>query len=134
MEEADLLRCLVQVIGRATIPPMEVLSVVGKRKKQIKAFNLCDGSRTLRNIARKSKINQGNLSRTTTRCWSRESCFESVKARPRGSCTYILSPLSNDGVLPETRRSDLERSFEKNRLYPRCGRHTRRIFTRSGKG
>ncbi|SRR6266480_3643050 len=67
MDDTDLLRCLVQVIGRAAIPPEEIISVIGKRKKQIKAFNLCDGTRTLGDIARKAKINQGNLSRTTAR-------------------------------------------------------------------
>jgi hypothetical protein len=56
----------VQVIGRAAISPEEVLAVVGIQKKQIKAFNLFDGSRTVSEVTRKTKINQGNLSRTTT--------------------------------------------------------------------
>jgi hypothetical protein len=99
MEEADLLRCLVQVIGRATIPPMEVLSVVGKRKKQIKAFNLCDGSRTLRDIARKSQINQGNLSRTTTRWLEQGILFRIGEGKAaRFMHIYPVTPVKRRGI------------------------------------
>lgn len=69
MNENDLLRCLVHLVGRAAIPPDTVLDVIGSGKKQLKAFNLCDGSHTLTEIARKTKISQGNLSRTVSR-WS----------------------------------------------------------------
>ena len=39
----DLLRCLVHIVGRASMPTETVLEFVGKGKKQIDAFNLCDG-------------------------------------------------------------------------------------------
>jgi hypothetical protein len=60
----DLLRCLLQIIGRATMPQQEVRAVVGTRKNRVKAFNLFDGTVTLRDVARKTKIDQGNLSRS----------------------------------------------------------------------
>ena len=70
LNESDLLRCLVHLIGRAAIAPDKVREVVGSGKKQLKAFNLCDGDHTLIEIAKKAKIDRGNLSRTASR-WLR---------------------------------------------------------------
>ncbi len=67
MDTNDLLRCAIQVIGRVALPPDRVREIVGSGKRQINAFNLCDGSRTQKEIAQKSRINQGNLSRTLAR-------------------------------------------------------------------
>lgn len=63
----DLLRCLLQVIGRATIPRQGVREIVGKGKNRVKAFNLFDGNHTLGEVARKTKIDQGNLSRSAAK-------------------------------------------------------------------
>jgi hypothetical protein len=68
MHEKDLLRCLLQVVGRTAIPPREVRDVVGKGKNRLKAFNLFDGSRTIQQVARATKIDQGNLSRAISSC------------------------------------------------------------------
>ena len=73
MDTNDLLRCAIQVIGRVAVPPDQVREIVGvgkKYKKQLHAFNLCDGSRTQKEIAEESGISQGNLSRTLKR-WHR---------------------------------------------------------------
>ncbi len=59
---------LVKVIARAAIPLGEVQQVVGNRPKRIKAFNLFDGSHTLTEVARQSKVSKGNLS-TATKRW-----------------------------------------------------------------
>ena len=67
METNDLLRCALQVIGQVAIPVDRLREVVGNGKKQIRAFNLCDGTLNQSEIAKKSKLNQGNLSRTFTR-------------------------------------------------------------------
>jgi Fic family protein len=61
-----LLECLIHVIGRAAIKIDDVCQIVGQ-KKQIRAFNLCDGTLTLSEIAKKSGINKANLSRTFDR-------------------------------------------------------------------
>lgn len=61
----DLLRCLLHVIGRAAVPQQEVRAVVGKGKNRVKAFNLFDGANTLVDVSRKTKIDRGNLSRST---------------------------------------------------------------------
>jgi len=39
MNEKDLLRCLVHIMGRTTIPTKDVRAAVGKGKNRVKAFN-----------------------------------------------------------------------------------------------
>ena len=66
MNEGDLLRCLLQVIGRASLPDKVVREVVGNGKNRIKAFNLFDGHVTMSDVSKKTKIDQGNLSRAVS--------------------------------------------------------------------
>jgi hypothetical protein len=66
----SLLRALLSVAGRSLFPPDELAKLVGG-PKQIKAFNLCDGSRTMAEVAKASKIDNGNFSRTLAR-WVEE--------------------------------------------------------------
>jgi hypothetical protein len=63
MNEGDLLRCLLQVIGRSAIPDKTVRAINGKGKNRIKAYNLFDGRLTITEVSKKAKIDQGNLSR-----------------------------------------------------------------------
>ena len=63
----QLLRCLVHIIGRAAMPPEKVCELIGGGRKQIAAFNLCDGSLSHSEVAKKAAINPGNFSRTFTR-------------------------------------------------------------------
>lgn len=63
----QLLRILIQVIARAAVPLATVQQVVGAGKKQIRAFNLCDGTLSQSEISKKTGIDQGNLSRTASR-------------------------------------------------------------------
>src|SRR6266508_2486182 len=63
----QLLQILVQVVARAAVPPSSVREIVGAGRKQIKAFNLCDGTLNQTDIGRKSKIDPGNFSRTVSR-------------------------------------------------------------------
>lgn len=63
----ELLGCLIKVVARAAIPEDKVREVVGSGAKQIKAFNLCDGTRSQLEVAKQSGLDQGNLSRTAVR-------------------------------------------------------------------
>lgn len=63
----QLASCLIQVIGRYAIPPDRVREVVGDGKSNVRAFNMCDGMHTQREIAKKLRIDQGQLSRTFAR-------------------------------------------------------------------
>jgi hypothetical protein len=63
----ELLQILVHVVARAAIPPASVREIVGLGKKQIRAFNLCDGSLNQKDVSRKTKLDSGNFSRTVSR-------------------------------------------------------------------
>ena len=63
----QLLQILIQVVARAGVPSASVRGIVGTGKKQIKAFNMCDGTLSQTDISRKLKIDAGNFSRTVTR-------------------------------------------------------------------
>jgi len=63
----QLLECLIQVVARAAIHEEQVRDIVETGKKQLTAFNLCDGTRTLTEVARKARLDRGNLSRAASR-------------------------------------------------------------------
>jgi len=63
----QLMECLIQVVGRAAVPEARVREILGTGAKQVKAFNLADGTRSQIQIARKAKVDQGSLSRTVAR-------------------------------------------------------------------
>ena len=77
MELNDFLNCTLQVIARVAMPPDKIREVIGDRAKQLKAYNLCDGTNTLGEIAKKARIDQGNFSRTSTR-WIEQGILFSV--------------------------------------------------------
>ncbi len=66
MDHGDLLRCLLQVIGRGVVPDKRIREVVGRGKNRIKAYNLFDGKHKLTDVSKKTAIDQGNLSRATS--------------------------------------------------------------------
>ncbi len=63
----QLMECLIQVLGRATMPEERVRTIVETGTKQIKAFNLADGTLTQVEIAKKAGVDQGSLSRAFAR-------------------------------------------------------------------
>jgi len=67
-EQTDqMLRCLMHIIGRAAMPLEKVYELIGSGKKQIAAFNLCDGTLSQSGVAKKAGIDPGNFSRTSAR-------------------------------------------------------------------
>ena len=70
MSDSDyLLRAILSLSARQAFP-VETLAeiVVGNGgKKQVEAFNLCDGSRTQGEVAKAAKLDQGNFSKTLAR-------------------------------------------------------------------
>ena len=66
MSDGDFLRCLVHIVGRSAVPPKDVRAMVGDGKNRIKAFNLFNGDLTIAEVAHKTKIDNGNLSRAAT--------------------------------------------------------------------
>lgn len=66
----SLLRAVLSVTARQTFPPDKLAEMVGPTK-QVKAFNLCDGSQSQTDIAKSLKLDSGNFSRTVAR-WVEE--------------------------------------------------------------
>jgi hypothetical protein len=65
-----LLKAILTVVSRATIPPQELSKIVAptaKSDKQILAYNLCDGATSQAEICKKAKLDKGNLSNCITR-------------------------------------------------------------------
>jgi len=65
-----LLRAMLCTIGRSAFTVRQVYDLVnpkGRGAKQIKAYNLADGSKTQAQILSATKLDQGNFSRTVTR-------------------------------------------------------------------
>lgn len=66
----DLLRYLLRTSGRIAFPVSDLREIVvpnPKVKRQLKAYNLCDGTRRLSDIAKKTGLDRGNFSRTVSR-------------------------------------------------------------------
>ncbi len=67
---SDLLRIVIQLQARLAFSEDRLREIVlpGKASlKQLTAYNLCDASRTLTEVARKAKVDPGNFSRTVAR-------------------------------------------------------------------
>jgi hypothetical protein len=66
---SDLLRCAMQVVGRMAMRPEQIgeVVVVNGNAKQLKAYNLCDGTKTQAEVAKAAGLDQGNFSRTAGR-------------------------------------------------------------------
>lgn len=72
----ELLRILIQLDGRQAFPPESLREIVGTAK-YVDAYNLCDGSRTQAEVAKGTKLDQGQFSRTSGR-WIREGVLFKV--------------------------------------------------------
>jgi len=94
-----LVECLIHVIGRAALKVEEVRSIVGSGKKQVCAFNLCDGSRTLTSVAKGAGLDRGNLSRTVDR-WVKNGVMFKFED---GNEVFLLHVFPLPTVLPSTR-------------------------------
>jgi hypothetical protein len=68
------LRAILGVVARQAIPPTKLASQIGvgaTKLKQIEAYNLCDGSLTQGEIAKKVGLDSGNFSKTMGR-WTED--------------------------------------------------------------
>ena len=66
----DLLMSLLATTGRAAFPLLEVFDMVdptGKSSKQVKSYNLADGTRTQREIIKATKFDPSNFSKLVSK-------------------------------------------------------------------
>lgn len=65
-----LLKGILATVGRATFPPDTLHKIIAPTvgsAKQVQAYNLCDGETPQAEIARRAKLDKGNLSKTITK-------------------------------------------------------------------
>lgn len=72
MQDHDdaLLRGIFCLLARQTFPVAELSKIVsgnGAGAKQIRAFNMCDGTKTQSEVAKALRLDSGNFSRTVAR-------------------------------------------------------------------
>jgi len=95
-----LLKAILSVTARGTIPPENVQQIVmsrGATAKQLNAYNLCDGSRSQADIVKSLKLDAGNFSRTVGRWIEEGIVFKLGEGRDaRLQHVYPLQP-SNKG-------------------------------------
>jgi len=80
----DLLRALLATTGRAAFSPIQLYDLVapnGNAPKQIKAFNLADGTRTQADIAKQAGIDPASFSRSVSRWIENGIMFRLGKGR-----------------------------------------------------
>jgi hypothetical protein len=68
--EEALLRAILAVVARQAFPPRELYALVAPKsglRKQVQAYNLCDGSRTQSEVAKAVGLDQGNFSKSVKR-------------------------------------------------------------------
>ena len=100
----QLLCCFIQIVGRAALPEERVGEVVGSAPKQIKAFNLCDGTRTQIETAKQCKLDQGNFSRTVSR-WIQSGVAFSLGDGKEARVLHIYPiPVSGNAKSPRSQK------------------------------
>lgn len=86
-EMISLLRALVQITGRTIYDDDGIKNIIGaKNKKLLKAYNLCDGTRTQQEVVKAAKLDPGNFSRTVVR-WKKEGIVFRID---HGDCVNLL--------------------------------------------
>lgn len=104
LDAGHLMLTLVKVIARAAIPVEHVRKVVGNRPKQIRAYNLLDGSQSLSDVARKTKIEKGNLSKATQRWLSEGVMYRLGSGRDAKLLhAYPIAPIDSARSRPKSR-------------------------------
>jgi DNA-binding MarR family transcriptional regulator len=66
----SLLKAVLATVSRQVFPPEEIVKVLtagSGGKKQIAAYNLCDGATPQAEIGRRAGLDKGNLSRSISR-------------------------------------------------------------------
>lgn len=63
----QLVAAIFHVLGRSAVQLTQVREIVGRTEKNRRAFNLCDGTNTQKEISRRLRIDQGQLSKTFVR-------------------------------------------------------------------
>lgn len=70
MSDSAYLRAILATVARQTFPPATLYDLItkgGGGQKQLRAYNLCDGTRSQSEVAKELGLDAGNFSRSLTR-------------------------------------------------------------------
>jgi hypothetical protein len=89
----DLLKALVQLVGRQAFPEDGLRELIGSERNQ-EAFNLCDGTRAQGAVAKTAGIDAGNFSRTVGR-WLEAGIVFKIGEGPEARLLHVY-PLGKE--------------------------------------
>ena len=94
----DLLRVLIVMAGRLAVPPDQLRNIVSPTgsQKYIEAYNLCDGTRGLSDVARVAGLDKSNLNKSLSR-WVDAGVVFKVGGAPNLLHIYRLSLPTSQG-------------------------------------
>lgn len=121
---SDLLICAMQVIGRTVMTPAKVGEIVfvNGNARQLKAYNLCDGTKTQTDVAKEAGLDTGNFSRTANR-WVESGVLFKLGNSKEAKLLHLY-PLAT-GDINAARKLNTER-HKKKRSTVRKGRRARK--------
>jgi hypothetical protein len=89
----SLLRGILATVARQTFTPAQILKIVAPtqdRRRQLLAYNLCDGVTPQAEIGKKARLDKGNLSRSIAR-WIEAGIIIRVGAERHPLHVYPIS-------------------------------------------
>jgi hypothetical protein len=99
------------MIGRSVMKPDEILKIVappGSPGKQLKAYNLCDGTRTQGQIIKELHLDSGNFSRKVTR-WIGAGVLYSIESEGERQLLHVYPINQGSDVLSSRIRSKADK-------------------------
>ena len=108
-ETETLLRALVQLVGRQTFPEDDLRQIVappGAGTKQLRAYNLCDGTRTQGEIAKKGGARSGQF-QSHGRPLDRGGYHHPDGHRARSATDAHLPAFRDTGISKDRRATDV---------------------------
>lgn len=102
----DLLKCAMQVVGRIAMRPEQIGGIVFVKAnaKQLRAYNLCDGTRTQGEVAKAAGLDQGNFSRTVTR-WVEGGVLFRVGSGREAKLLHLYPLVKSEFKVPRKRKA-----------------------------
>lgn len=101
---SDLLRCAIQVVGRIAIPHEQVGKIVVLNAEQLKAYNLCDGSKTQAQVGKAAGLDTGNFSRTVAR-WIASGVLFKIGSGRDARLLHLYPLIKSDFKLKRKRKA-----------------------------
>lgn len=111
---SDLLKCAVQVVGRIAMPAEQVAKVVVVNAKLLKAYNLCDGSKTQTEVGKAAGLDSGNFSRTVTR-WVESGVLFRIGSGKEARLLHLYPLVKGDFKLTGNRKAAGKRKGARKR-------------------